>query len=383
MNRPRNSVLYNTIVVVIFFTLIACATTTMEAFRDSFYGKTPNVLQDFWFSFLGWNSWALTVPVAVWLINTQFSFQKKIGKCIFVILIAATVVVVIKSLLFEYIFNLGRTDWRRIDTFQELVVRAIFSPRLFIEYMIFGFILAFVFSLQYYHVLREREIHSSQLETQLAQAHLNSLQMQLQPHFLFNTLNSISSLLREQVKPEQLQDNMSAADNMITNLSEMFRHTLKSHDQHEAPLRDEFLFLDNYLAIQTIRFSDRLRVEKAIDPKLDSALTPTFLLQPIVENAIRHGISKEADGGVIRIRAQRNGDEIEFVIQDSGSCSLDELQSSEGVGLTNTRKRLQFLYGESHSFQMNKNADGETEIMIRIPYHTEPIQTSNNHEPAH
>ncbi|MBZ0258491.1 histidine kinase, partial [bacterium] len=186
---------------------------------------------------------------------------------------------------------------------------------------------------------------------------------------------------REQVEPSQLQHNMRAADNMITNLSEMFRHTLKSKDQHEAPLRDELLFLDNYFEIQATRFSDRLRITKQIDPQLDTAYSPTFLLQPIVENAIRHGISKEAEGGEIRISIQRIDDEIELIIQDSGSCTKEELQSNQGVGLTNTRKRLEFLYGDAFAFDITKNSANQTEVAIRIPYHTEPIQTPGNHEP--
>ena len=355
--------------------MIAVAATLMEVLRSSFFGNPHNWVKDFYFSFFAWNSWALTVPIAVWLANSHLNFQKKLCKSIIIILIAATIVVIIKSLAFEYLFNLRRPDWHKINSFQELLVRSVFTPRLFVEYLIFGFIVTLIFLLQYFHILREREIHSSQLETQLAQSHLNSLKMQLQPHFLFNTLNSISSLLREQTDQEQLVSNMRAADRMITNLSEMFRYTLKAHELHEAPLHDEFIFLDNYLEIQMIRFANRLRVEKQIDSNLNAALAPTFLLQPVVENAIRHGISKSADSGLVQIHACRDGADIEFIVQDSGSCSKDELLSQEGVGISNTRKRLEYLYGNAFTFELNKTDHNQTEIKIRIPYHTKPIQT--------
>lgn len=224
---------------------------------------------------------------------------------------------------------------------------------------------AFIFSQQ----ARAREQQALYLETRLAKSRLQALQMQLNPHFLFNTLNSIASLVHE---------NPKAADEMITSLSEFLRLTLKTSDRSEVPLREEMNFLDHYLAIEQIRFGDRLCVEKQIEPALLGAQVPVLLLQPLVENAIKHGIEKKLGPGVITITARRNNVSLQLEVRDNGRGlqSATHGAIAEGVGLSNIRARLRELAGDAATLQISSPAEGGFVAEIRLPWRTLPSRAS-------
>lgn len=207
----------------------------------------------------------------------------------------------------------------------------------------------------------ERERQTLELETRLTQANLQALKMQLQPHFLFNTLNAISSLIHE---------NPKSADDMIISLSQFLRTTLSVSAKDGIPLCAELEFLEHYLEIQQTRFGERLKICREIDPGSSDALVPPLILQPLVENAIRHGIEPRERGGTVTIRAARKNDRLHLEISDDGEgfsgCQL--LRPGNGIGLSNTEARLQTLYGEEHQFTLAANQPSGACAKIEIPY---------------
>jgi two-component system LytT family sensor kinase len=214
----------------------------------------------------------------------------------------------------------------------------------------------------YFEQARVRE----RLEGQLAQAQLQALRLQLQPHFLFNTLNTIAALVSTDAR---------AAERMVTRLSELLRQTLHSASEQEVPLSRELEMLSPYLEIQRLRFSDRLRVDIDVDPDVETALVPSLLLQPLIENAIRHGITPRAAGGRVQVRARREGDFVRIEVADDGIGfrAWTGRSPREGVGLGTTRGRLRHLYGSTHHLALDAPPEGGFTVRLAIPHRTEEL----------
>jgi two-component system LytT family sensor kinase len=204
--------------------------------------------------------------------------------------------------------------------------------------------------------LRAQELRASRLEAQLAQAQLSALKMQLHPHFLFNTLHSISALLHGDVE---------AADRMVARLGDFLRLTLENSESQEVTLEQELEFLRCYLEIEMTRFQDRLRVEFDIGPGTLDALTPNLILQPLVENAIRHGIAHRIEPGCVEIRSERRGDKLRIEVRDDGPGFAS---NTAGIGLTNTRARLERLYGSGYVLQLNNGTQNGAIVILEIPF---------------
>jgi LytS/YehU family sensor histidine kinase len=230
------------------------------------------------------------------------------------------------------------------------------------DFFIYWAIIGVGYALDYRERYRERESLAAQLKSQLAEAKLEALKMQLHPHFLFNTLHAIAGLVRSNEK--------MPAVNMIAGLSDLLRHALESADEQEVPLRDEVKFVELYLDIQKVRFSDRLTVRIEIAPDTLDALVPNLLLQPLVENAIRHGISVNDSAGVIIINAYRDDRLLRIRVCDDGPGLQSgwQMEDSEGIGLANTSERLKHLYGAEHRFDLSNGATGGMIAAIAIPF---------------
>jgi signal transduction histidine kinase len=228
------------------------------------------------------------------------------------------------------------------------------------EMMTYWAIVGLSHALTYQSEAQDRALRTSQLETHLAEARLQALQRQLQPHFLFNTLNTISALMHRDV---------NAADNMIAKLSDLLRISLHNVGVQEVPLTQELDFLSKYLEIEQTRFRDRLTVLFDVQPETLDALVPNLVLQPLVENAIKHGIGPRAAPGQIVIRSRRLGSMLELEIKDNGvGLSAARLTDfNRGIGLGNTRSRLQHLYGSSHRFEFRQPPGGGLSVLIAIP----------------
>ncbi len=211
---------------------------------------------------------------------------------------------------------------------------------------------------------RQREVDAAQLTAQLADARLAALRMQLHPHFLFNTLNAITVLARDRESESVVR--------MLTLLSELLRDVLRTDHDREIPLAAELAFARRYLEIELVRFGDRLSVENDVDESLDDALVPAFILQPLIENALRHGIGASAGGGVVRIGAKRAGAQLALSVADSrehdGHMTTQHELSAErfGVGLSNTSARLRALFSDDATLAVMSGEAGTT-ATIRMP----------------
>ena len=220
-------------------------------------------------------------------------------------------------------------------------------------------ILAIAHVIRYYRQFREREIVSSQLEAKLAQTQLQILKMQLHPHFLFNTLNAISALIHQDVE---------LADRMIARLGDLLRTTLDNANTQEVTFKQELDFIEPYLEIEKARLGTRLTVELQIEPAVMEAKVPNLILQPLVENAIRHGIAGRPGPGWIQIQARRENGALRLAILDSGPGLQTPLDSVKGIGLANTRARLEKLYGAAQSMDVANGPNGGLQVGITIPF---------------
>lgn len=239
-------------------------------------------------------------------------------------------------------------------------------------FMSYGTIFLVSYVIDYYRRHQEEELNISRLKAELAQAQLRvteaqlqALKMQLHPHFLFNTLNSISALLDEDV---------DAADQMLARLGDFLRLTLENPGAQEVTLQEELEFLRCYLEIEHVRFHDRLTVSMQIEPEALDARVPNLILQPIVENAIRHGIVSRIAPGQIEISAKRSGGTLQLQVKDNGpGLHRGEASSGrikEGLGLANTRARLEQLYRAAHRFEMSDAPEGGLQVTLEVPFVT-------------
>jgi two-component system LytT family sensor kinase len=237
-------------------------------------------------------------------------------------------------------------------------------------YMLIGLV-GYAFS--YYRRYREGELRSVRLEAQLSQAQLQALKMQLHPHFLFNTLHSISALLHHQ--PE-------AARTMITRLGDFLRLTLENSGTQEVTLKKEMEFLRCYLEIERVRFQDRLMTRVNVSPPALDARVPNLILQPIVENAIRHGIAPRATPGLIEILAKPQNGSLRIQIRDNGPGLPTDRNSealfTKGLGLANTERRLERLYGADHRFDLTNDPQGGLVVTLEIPFRNGAKNGSSN-----
>lgn len=223
--------------------------------------------------------------------------------------------------------------------------------------MYFAF-LGCVYAFTYFAEAREREAQQARLAAQLAEARLGALRMQLNPHFLFNSLNALAVLVRDQRTHD--------ASRMLELLGSVLRQVLHAQERAEVPLANELRFLEQYLAIEEVRFSDRLHVRWSIEESVRDALVPEFILQPVVENAVRHGVARRSEPGTIEIHASTDGKDLVLTVRDDGPGYAPE-PVARGVGLTNTRERLETLFGDRGRLEIQRGETGGTIVTIRLP----------------
>jgi len=247
--------------------------------------------------------------------------------------------------------------------------RAMFLPwwrdvlrlRFLNQLLVFLAVLAAGFARNYYIRSKRRQQEAAELRAQLADARLEALRMQINPHFLFNTLHAVSALVDR---------DPAGVRRMIARLSELLRYTIDSHGTDEIPLRDELDFLRRYIEIMEIRFQGRLKVTTAIEDGALEALVPNLILQPIVENALEHGASRTAGEGRVEIVARRSGDDLVLSVRDNGPGLSGGSERRTGVGLRNTEERLEQLYGDAAELSIRTAEGGGVLAQITVPFHT-------------
>ena len=305
--------------------------------------------------------WALATPLILWLIQ-RFKIERENWLRHGLIHLLASLVLSVSIKVFhEYLMYTFVYPSSSAKSFS--IAAAAQSFYTIIDYWIsiYWLILLVVHATEFYQRSRDNEWRAAQLESRLAEAQLQALKTQLNPHFLFNTLNAVSALMHRDVR---------AANRMMTQLSDLLRLSLETSGAQEVPLKLELDFLDRYLEIQRTRFPDRLHVKLDVHPDTLDALVPNFILQPLVENAIRHGIARRSTPGNVEIIARRANGLVELVVRDNGAGfpAGRHLLPREGVGLANTRARLRHLYGAAHRFELRNIPAGGAEVLIVIPF---------------
>jgi hypothetical protein len=285
--------------------------------------------------------WVVLTPVCIWLADRVPPSRHHIARFLAVHVAASITLSLFHATLAVMLWTDGWKWWGRA-----MVSHVHFN--LTVYWIIVGGTVASA----YYAKFHDRE-------ARLARAELAALKAQLQPHFLFNTLNTISSLVRK----EPLK-----AEAMLARLGDLLRVVLRDHRADEVPLADELAFVDGYLELVQVRFGDRVRVTRQIDDAALDGLVPQLLLQPLVENAVHHGVGPRLAGGTMLIRAERRSDVIELEVSDDG---VGAGEVAEGVGLANTRARLEHLYGQNHRFETRSSVEAGFAVLIEIPYRTE------------
>jgi len=296
-------------------------------------------------SLVEWWLWALLTPLVVWLAR-QFPLDHPWPRRAVAIHLAAGMAIALVKTAAE------RAALAWLTGFWIYWLASTIALQL----TIYLAIVAAAHGVTYYERSRERD----QLAARLADARLQLLSMQLQPHFLFNTLNTIAELVH---------DDPDAADHMIAGLSDLLRKTLELGPAQEIPLGAELDLLGRYLDIQRARFGDRLRVEIVADGDARMALVPVLLLQPLVENAIQHGLAEHLSSGAIAIRARREGSRLLMTVSDDGAGpEANGTAARERVGLGNTRARLDMLYGADHQLVLSAGRNGGARTAVEIPF---------------
>ncbi|HKX33694.1 MAG TPA: histidine kinase [Blastocatellia bacterium] len=317
----------------------------------------------FAYAFTEWYSWAILTPLIIRLSENHPFDRSGWRRQLFLHLPAAAALPLLQLVIQAAVWHWIGPERYRAPSLGSLLF-TMFSRKFHFSVLTYGAILGAGHALRYYRNYRDGELQRSQLSEQLAHAQLDVLKMQLHPHFLFNTLNTIAALVRRDPR---------RAEEMIARLGELLRMTLEGDVRNEVTLRQELDFLEKYLEIEQTRFHDRLTIDREIDPCTLEAQVPHLILQPIVENAIRHGIAKRAGAGRIRIAAERLNGSLSLKVCDDGGGLRPETAAETqktSVGLANTRARLRQLYGEDHRFELDNAAGGGLEVSIVVPFRT-------------
>jgi signal transduction histidine kinase len=345
------------ILLFLFWTLVGLA------FAGQVYLSRPDIG---WASALGralgdWYVFAVLSVPAMWAAS-RFPFAARQWRL-------ALLVHLISGAVFSLgwmTLRAGLEHWRTRNAIDPVTFSAAFNQALgatfFWNFLIYWGIIIGQHAFAYYQKFHEREVQSAELETRLTQARLQALQMQLNPHFLFNTLNAISSLMHKDVEE---------ADRMIVHLSDLLRYAMESTEAQEVPLRQELDFLDRYLQIQQARFGERLVVRREVAEETLDARVPNLVLQPLVENAIEHGIAPHARVGEVVLRARRREGRLELEVQDNGAGLPPGQPLVDGIGLSNTRARLLQLYGPAQELRLVNGDGGGLIVRISIPWQAE------------
>jgi hypothetical protein len=232
--------------------------------------------------------------------------------------------------------------------------------RFLYELLLYGFIFGVIGVIHLQLASQREQVRTLSLERELSASHLRALQMQIQPHFLFNTLNAITSLVE--------QDRNEHALETLGNLNAILKTTLRRSTPEKVSLAQELQLIDDYLSIELTRFADRLQVNMSVDSSSLDAQVPCFLLQPIVENAIRHGVSRSEENSLIELRAENRGARLCLVVRNTAPAASASMEAGHGIGLKNTQERLALFYRDNYEFRAGKLESGGFEVWIDIPY---------------
>jgi hypothetical protein len=312
-----------------------------------------------------WAFWILVTPVIAWLVRRVRPAPGRWARALPLHLAAAVVVSVAAQLYYGALRRLDGTPIPPEYATLGASIRSILLDRwlgigMLLYAVVAGAVVAVDMTRRYHERDRRAAERETQLEGQLARAQLDALRAQLNPHFLFNALNSVAMLVRAGARAEAVR--------ALAELAELLRRALYGPSTAEVPLRDELGFVERYLGVERLRFQDRLEVAVEVDADALDAAVPNLLLQPLVENALKHGIAPRAAGGRVTVRARVDGDVLRLEVADDGAGLRDGApNATAGVGLANTRARLDRLYGAAARLSLRAGEGGGAVVAVELP----------------
>lgn len=345
------------VLLILLWTAIGLAFASQFYLSSTLSGRNIAWTEALSQSLADWYVWSILSLVPVYLAKRQ-PIEKRNRARSLIIHFSASLIVAL-----AYAFARALVAQGQILALGELIpfieiVRPLLFKTFYFNVVIYWIIVAITQAFDYYRKYHEREKTTLELEKRLSEARLQALQMQLNPHFLFNAMHSISTLMHRDV---------DAADSMLARLSELLRLTLKSDSSQTIPLSQELEILERYLDIERIRFGDRLTIEMDIAADTLSKKVPALILQPVVENSLRHGIAPHAKHGRVQIKSEIVEDALELSVLDNGGGLTEPIK--EGIGISNVRNRLSELYGTKQSLTVSNNQDTTgAKTTIRLPY---------------
>ncbi len=357
-DSPGRSVLTHPVVFVAAFTLIGilfAAQEWLHLYHSGYRISAALVFESWGSQYFIWGiiSWVL------WRLYRHLIQKASVVQILTIVFPVSLVTCLIQEMIWVIFFPTIPIDRPPMSYWQRVSFN--FKGDLVESMVIFWGAFFFFRGFGYYQQFREKENFAARLEAQLANAQIAALRMQLNPHFLFNTMNSISSLMRSDI---------DAADSMLEQMSSLLRMTLERRDVQLIPLHDEIEFIETYLAMQDRRYAGRIVRTLSVDPELHDALVPAMILQPIVENAFVHGLSKLDRGGELKVEVARRGDHVRTCVTNSGvglSNGANGPCAGHGVGLSNVKNRLRLHYGEDGSFLIGEVDPTRVQVTIEFP----------------
>jgi two-component system, LytTR family, sensor kinase len=309
----------------------------------------------------GWVGWLVLAPVVFWLARRFPVERPVVARHLGLHVLFGVVAAVLVGLCYYAMERVTGQLWDATMSSRALAFMYA-TKNLVIGVLVYGGLVSLSHGIEYYRRYKERELRATQLTAQLSRAELEVLKMQLQPHFLFNTLHAISALIR----PDP-----DAADRIITRLGDLLRMSLQSNGTQEVPLRQELEFVEKYADIQRTRFRERLSLRIESDPAALDAMVPSLILQPLVENSIRHGVEEREQPATIEVKAERRGARLLLSVTDNGPGFPDYVLTpvpGRGLGLVNTRARLLALYGDTGRLDVAAAPGGGALVTLDLPF---------------
>ncbi|MCY1017580.1 sensor histidine kinase [Pyxidicoccus sp. MSG2] len=307
-----------------------------------------------------WEYWAFATPLILWL-GRRWRLERGAWPRSLAVHVSTFFALMLPHVVLVHTVSKACGEQWYIDNPLPQILPMMLSKYVVTDLLIYGGILSVGYAVEYHRRYREGELAQSQLETRLVHAQLDALRAQLHPHFLFNTLNAISVLVRKQ--------DTAGSIRMLTGVSELLRMALNNTGRQHVPFHEDLDFLERYLDIEQTRFQDRLQVVRAIDPATLGALVPSLILQPLVENAIKHGLSARSGAGRVELRASREGARLVLEVLDDGPGLAPGWDTHDGcIGVANVRARMHQLYGDRHAFTLENRPGGGVRARLELPF---------------
>ena len=347
--------------IFLFWTSLATlsAINRLLDFRDLGFGRVISPAGPILLGYVEAWTWAALTPLIFWL-SSQSSMTRSRWVRVPLLLVAGVCIAVVAFLLLDFARDaLFTVPIRRRRATGLMPLRQLGRFQFVNQLVVYFAVLAAGYAREYFLRDKRRSEDAAKLQAQLAEARLDALRMQINPHFLFNTLNAVAALVER---------DPGGVRRMIARLSDLLRHTIDSRATDEVTLDEELSFVRRYVEIMEVRFQGRLEVTFDVAPEANAALLPNLILQPVVENAFEHGVSRTTAIGRITIEAGVREDDLEVTIRDNGP-GVSDIERS-GIGLSNTRARLEQMYGPVASLTLRSASDGGTVAKLVVPYHT-------------